>query len=96
MAAGCCVRFGVAAVLAAPAGLAYTAFSEWLNTGILGSWAYTAWMSTLPLIGAGLVPLMQWLTRMAASKGVASVGVDSRNLPAWQGSDLLAEATFRD
>jgi hypothetical protein len=42
-------------------GLAYTIFSEWLNTEIRGSWAYSAWMPTLPLIGAGLSPFAQWI-----------------------------------
>jgi hypothetical protein len=42
-------------------GLAYTIFSEWLNTEIRGSWAYSEWMPTLPLIGAGLSPFAQWI-----------------------------------
>lgn len=42
-------------------GLAYTVFSEWLNTEIRGSWAYGEWMPTLPLIGAGLSPFAQWI-----------------------------------
>ncbi len=42
-------------------GLAYTIFSEWLNTEIRGSWAYSAWMPVLPLIGAGLSPFAQWI-----------------------------------
>jgi len=42
-------------------GLAYTIFSEWLNTEIRGSWAYSEWMPTLPLIGAGISPLAQWI-----------------------------------
>ena len=54
-------RFRVAATITVLGGLAYTVFSEWLNTEIRGSWAYTDWMPTLPLIGSGLVPLAQWL-----------------------------------
>jgi hypothetical protein len=54
-------RFGVVAVLAVAGGLAYTVFSEWLNTEIRGSWAYTRGMPTLPLIGSGVAPLAQWL-----------------------------------
>jgi hypothetical protein len=42
-------------------GLAYTVFSEWLNTEIRGSWAYTDAMPQLPLVGAGLSPLAQWI-----------------------------------
>jgi hypothetical protein len=48
-------------MLAVAAGIAYTIFSEWLNTEMRGSWAYTELMPTLPVIGTGLVPLMQWI-----------------------------------
>ena len=41
--------------------VAYTIYSEWLNTEIRGFWAYTIAMPTLPLIGSGVAPLMQWL-----------------------------------
>jgi hypothetical protein len=54
-------RFGVVALITVLCGLAYTVFSEWLNTEIRGSWVYTDWMPTLPLIGAGLAPFAQWL-----------------------------------
>ncbi len=40
-------------------GLAYTAFSEYLNVQINGSWSYSAWMPVL--YGMGLVPLLQWI-----------------------------------
>ena len=51
------------AVGTALAGVAYTVFSEWSNTAILGSWAYSELMPTLKVagIGIGLSPLMQWL-----------------------------------
>lgn len=54
-------RFRLVATIAVVGGLAYTVFSEWLNTEIRGSWAYTGWMPTLPLIGSGLAPFAQWL-----------------------------------
>jgi len=54
-------RFRLVAGTAILAGLAYTVFSEWLNTEIRGSWAYSDWMPTLPLIGAGLSPFLQWI-----------------------------------
>lgn len=54
-------RFSVVAAITVVGGLAYTVFSEWLNTEIRGSWAYTEWMPTLPLIGSGLAPVAQWL-----------------------------------
>lgn len=42
-------------------GVAYTIFSEWLNVDVRGAWAYGPTMPTLPLLGTGLAPLMQWL-----------------------------------
>jgi hypothetical protein len=54
-------RFPIVAVITIFGGLAYTIFSEWLNTEIRGSWAYSNWMPTLPLIGAGLSPFVQWI-----------------------------------
>jgi hypothetical protein len=54
-------RFRAVAAAAIVAGLAYTIFSEWLNTEIRGIWAYGEWMPTLPLIGAGLSPFAQWI-----------------------------------
>jgi len=51
------------AVWTALAGAAYTVFSEWSNTAILGSWAYSGLMPTLKVAGIeiGLSPLLQWL-----------------------------------
>lgn len=60
-------RFHMVAVLAVLGGLAYTVFSEWLNTEIRGSWAYTELMPTLPLIGAGVSPFAQWVVVPIAS-----------------------------
>ena len=40
-------------------GLAYTAGSEWFNTRIALSWAYSPAMPRL--LGIGLAPLLQWL-----------------------------------
>lgn len=42
-------------------GLIYTIFSEWLNTEIRGSWAYSELMPVVPVLGAGLSPLLQWI-----------------------------------
>ncbi|MPZ55327.1 MAG: hypothetical protein GEU91_02280 [Rhizobiales bacterium] len=46
---------------AVAAGLAYTVFSEWHNTEVRGSWAYSSLMPTLPGTGTGLTPFLQWL-----------------------------------
>lgn len=54
-------RFHVVAAATILAGLAYTIFSEWLNTEIRGSWAYSDRMPIVPLIGAGLSPFAQWI-----------------------------------
>src|SRR5260370_33327446 len=51
--------FGRVAVVAGAGRLAYTVFSEWLNTEIRGSWAYSTWMPVLPVIGTGLAPFLQ-------------------------------------
>lgn len=53
--------FHKVAAIAVFGGLAYTLFSEWLNTEIRGSWAYTELMPQLPLIGAGVSPFAQWI-----------------------------------
>jgi hypothetical protein len=39
----------------------YTVFSEWLNTEIRGSWAYSELMPVVPVLDAGLSPLAQWI-----------------------------------
>jgi hypothetical protein len=42
-------------------GLGYTVFSEWLNTEVRRSWAYSDLMPVVPVLGTGLSPLMQWI-----------------------------------
>lgn len=42
-------------------GVSYTIFSEWLNIVVRQSWAYSDLMPVVPLIGAGLSPLLQWV-----------------------------------
>lgn len=51
------------AVLIALIGVAYTAFSEWMNIAWLRSWTYAESMPKLELAGfeLGLTPLAQWL-----------------------------------
>lgn len=50
-------------VLTAVLAVAYTAFSEWLNTTILRSWSYSELMPVLRGAGIelGLAPLAQWM-----------------------------------
>ncbi len=42
-------------------GLGYTIYSEWINVSVRGSWAYSPSMPTVPWLGTGLSPLLQWL-----------------------------------
>lgn len=42
-------------------GLGYTIFSEWLNIEVREAWAYRDLMPVIPVIGAGLSPVMQWI-----------------------------------
>lgn len=42
-------------------GLGYTVFSEWLNIVIREAWAYSDLMPIIPVIDAGLSPVLQWL-----------------------------------
>lgn len=41
-------------------GLAITVVGEWFATRVLNLWQYTEAMPTLPLLGTGLSPLLQW------------------------------------
>ncbi|MDO8297238.1 MAG: hypothetical protein Q7T19_12460 [Caulobacter sp.] len=67
------------AVLTVSAGLAYTIFSEWLNTGVRGAWTYSDLMPTLPLIGTGLSPLLQWA--LIPTAALVMVGRPSSTTP---------------
>lgn len=51
-------RVGIAAIIL---GVSYTIFSEWLNLVVRKSWAYSDLMPVVPLLGAGLSPLLQWI-----------------------------------
>ena len=63
--AGPLPRWNWAAIgmLAAALGVAYTAWSEWVNTVVSASWAYSRWMPVIRVadIELGLSPLLQWL-----------------------------------
>lgn len=53
-------RLAIIATAVTLAGLAYTVYSEWLNTEILKTWAYSALMPRLPGTSVGLSPMLQW------------------------------------
>lgn len=42
-------------------GIGYTVYSEWLNIVVRKTWEYSELMPTLPVLGTGLSPLMQWV-----------------------------------
>lgn len=42
-------------------GIGYTIYSEWLNTVVRKTWEYSELMPTVPLLGTGLSPLLQWV-----------------------------------
>lgn len=41
--------------------VAYTFYSEWVNTTVRKTWQYSGLMPTIPILGTGLSPLVQWL-----------------------------------
>lgn len=49
------------AVVAMTLGVGYTIFSEWLNTTVRNSWAYTPAMPVIPFVDVGLTPVLQWI-----------------------------------
>lgn len=42
-------------------GVTYTIFSEWLNIELREAWAYREMMPVIPVIDAGLSPILQWI-----------------------------------
>lgn len=71
------------AVVTVILGLAYTLFSEWLNVELRQSWAYRDIMPTLPLIGTGLTPFLQWILvpLVAYRYSLSTMRVDAKNRP---------------
>jgi hypothetical protein len=63
------IRFWPTAILTIAFGLAYTAFSEWLNVFVRAAWAYSDWMPIVSIAGLkiGLSPLLQWIVVPAAA-----------------------------
>lgn len=52
-------------------GVAYTLFSEWLNTQVTESWQYTESMLQVPWLGTGIAPLLQWIVVPPLAYGLA-------------------------
>ena len=55
------VRFREVAAMTLLVGLTYTFYSEWFNVSVRGTWAYSTAMPTIPLLGTGLTPTLQWV-----------------------------------
>jgi hypothetical protein len=55
------VRKGRVVMLTVAFGLGYTVFSEWLNIEVRQVWAYRDLMPVIPVIDAGLSPVLQWI-----------------------------------
>lgn len=56
-------------------GVTYTVFSEWLNIVVRRSWAYSELMPVIPLVNAGLSPVLQWMVVPLAGFWFARRGV---------------------
>jgi hypothetical protein len=61
---------GVAALTIA-FGLAYAVYSEWINVSVRGNWSYSPRMPTVPPLGTGLSPILQWLVVPTLALGAA-------------------------
>lgn len=53
--------FPVSASVSVLSGIAYTIFSEWRNMSVHHFWTYSAYMPRLPIVGTGLLPILQWV-----------------------------------
>ena len=54
-------------VTAIALGVGYTIFSEWLNIEVREAWAYRDLMPVIPILDAGLSPVLQWVVIPAAA-----------------------------
>ena len=90
-------RFWPVAILAIIFGVAYTAFSEWLNVVVRATWSYSEWMPVISLLSLniGLSPLLQWIVLPAAAfkitRGVTHV---NSTLDIYAGVDTGVNTTF--
>ena len=60
-------RFASVMIITLVMGLGYTVYSEWVNTVVRQTWAYSDLMPKLPIFGTGLSPLLQWIIVPAVS-----------------------------
>lgn len=57
--------------------LAYTVFSEWKNTAVLGGWSYAPAMPVF--MGVGVSPLLQWIVVPIITVWLCSVKINVGN-----------------
>jgi hypothetical protein len=91
-----------AIAIAITGGAAYTVYSEWLNTAVRKSWAYSSTMPVVPGLGTGLSPLLQWLivptvafwwmARSSQARAGARGPAGAESHPTAAGRDALARA----
>lgn len=76
-------RFWPTAAVTLISGVAYTGFSEWLNTVVRASWSYSEWMPVLDMFGfrLGLSPTLQWIVIPAFAMWLAMRPDMSRRSP---------------
>ena len=60
-------------------GVGYTIFSEWLNIEVRQAWAYRDLMPVIPLVDAGLSPVIQWIAIPLAAWWWAMLPADVRS-----------------
>lgn len=53
--------FPAGVIVSVLAGVSYTIFSEWQNMSVHHFWTYSAYMPRLPIVGTGLLPILQWI-----------------------------------
>ena len=73
-------------VVAVLFGVAYTVFSEWLNIVIRAAWAYRDIMPVVPILDAGLTPLLQWVI-VPTMAYMAAIRFPRRDPLAWSATD---------
>lgn len=61
-------------------GVGYTIFSEWLNIEVREAWAYRELMPVIPILDAGLSPILQWVVIPTAAYAWAT-GLWPRRTP---------------
>ncbi len=74
-------RFRRVAALTVIFGASYTVYSEWFNVSVRGSWAYAPSMPTLPPLGTGLTPLLQWIVIPSIALAAVSRVANPRRRP---------------